>query len=305
MNCPSCGFKQADDRLDCECCGLIFAKWKEKHLPPPAILPVEEAPASALENPQNTSGDSPDQSPSRTVVEASAPGNPETPSGGTQEQSLPLPPEPEPFVPEAAIPDNPAQEPYIPGQGSSFYGKLASLDFQKTLDGEWIYFPWDFFGKGYRLNNPETKKPIERMVTRFCCVHSPMTAMLGLSAVLNFFYRLENRYVGLIFFAIYIPVAYLFLWLRARQLTRYLPVSEHYMNQKYYSSLFSGMFKLRLFIEPEILFLILTLSCLWLWLTEKWRWLFDADGIIYLWAVCVICGFMLAFISFLRYFRKK
>jgi hypothetical protein len=31
MKCPNCGFDQADDSIDCPACGLIFAKWRERH----------------------------------------------------------------------------------------------------------------------------------------------------------------------------------------------------------------------------------------------------------------------------------
>ena len=44
MKCPSCQFEQSQSRLDCECCGLFFAKWKERNAPP---LPAEAAPAPA------------------------------------------------------------------------------------------------------------------------------------------------------------------------------------------------------------------------------------------------------------------
>ncbi len=30
MKCPSCGFEQPDTRVDCEYCGLVFAKWRAK-----------------------------------------------------------------------------------------------------------------------------------------------------------------------------------------------------------------------------------------------------------------------------------
>jgi hypothetical protein len=30
MKCPKCGFQQPDSRIDCEYCGLVFAKWKAK-----------------------------------------------------------------------------------------------------------------------------------------------------------------------------------------------------------------------------------------------------------------------------------
>jgi hypothetical protein len=44
MQCPLCHFEQAEGRIDCESCGLVFAKWKNKQAsksaPPPAPEPV-------------------------------------------------------------------------------------------------------------------------------------------------------------------------------------------------------------------------------------------------------------------------
>jgi hypothetical protein len=45
MKCPTCGFEQADERLDCEACGLIFAKWRERHaVPQPMEAPPRPSP---------------------------------------------------------------------------------------------------------------------------------------------------------------------------------------------------------------------------------------------------------------------
>jgi len=51
MKCPSCQFEQSDERPDCECCGLIFSKWKQRHEPPPPeVEPMGGGPESPAEN---------------------------------------------------------------------------------------------------------------------------------------------------------------------------------------------------------------------------------------------------------------
>jgi hypothetical protein len=70
MQCPSCRFEQPDANEACEACGLIFAKWRERHQAP-APSPVEDpvpgtnAPSEgpALENAASTEGPAPEQKP--------------------------------------------------------------------------------------------------------------------------------------------------------------------------------------------------------------------------------------------------
>jgi hypothetical protein len=40
MKCPGCGFEQADGRIDCEMCGLVFEKWRQRHPAPSALAEI-------------------------------------------------------------------------------------------------------------------------------------------------------------------------------------------------------------------------------------------------------------------------
>lgn len=278
MKCPSCKFEQADDRLDCECCGLIFAKWKERHSPP---SPTEEAPVPATE--EVSQGNSP---------------LPDPP------QATDFPPE-DPLPSEASIPSRPPEEAPPEGKPRRLYGYIAALDFQKTLDGDWIYFPWGMFGRGYRLKSLELKNEIEQFLTLFCCVHSPMAALLGFSALLTWFCQRENPYEGLVFLTFYLLVAYLFLWIKTRQWTTQLTRSTNRMNSSYYYYFFFKALNLKSLLTLEVLFLITTLGCVWLWLTEKWRWLMDMEDFSVLWVALAISGILLGWFSYRNYFKKN
>jgi hypothetical protein len=273
MKCPSCNFEQADSRLDCECCGLIFAKWKERHLPPaiPDPLPADSA--------EKAPPDSPDLENSPLFAE---------------ESSL-----------ESGIPDRPIGEPVSNDERPRLYEQIAALDLQQDREGNWIYFPWGVFGRGYRLKNPEIKNEIEGFLTRFCCVHSPMMAILGLAAGTLWIYNVEQPTEGISFLASYFVLAYLFLWIKIRQWTSKLPPSLNRLNQKQYYFLFFKIFNWRTLFDLEVISLLLVLSCLWIWLSEKWRWFLPADNVSILWMCLGFSSLLLVLFSFLYYFRKK
>lgn len=268
MKCPSCHFEQPDNRLDCEACGLIFAKWKERHSSPPP------------------------------AAESTTPSSTETP----EESSL--------FVKgvsslESGIPDRPADEPRSNDERPRLYEQIAALDFQRDREGNWIYFPWGVFGRGYRLRNPEAKNEIEIFLTRFCCAHSPLMAILGLAAGTLWIYNLEQPTEGVSFLVSYFVLAYLFLWIKTRQWTSQLPPSIHRMNQKQYYFLFLKIFNWRTLFDLEVLSLLFVLACLWFWLSEKWRWFLPAENMSILWMCFGFSSSLLMLFSFLYYFRKK
>ena len=202
MKCPSCNFEQVDSRSDCECCGLIFAKWRERH-PPPAEEPQKSLhPEADIPQPGF-----PDQAPSDLSSSEDAPLFTEKISSE-----------------ESGIPDRPIIEELLPdGERPRLYEQIAALDLQRDMEGNWIYFPWGVFGRGYSLKNSVIQNEIEDFLTRFCCVHSPVMAILGLAAGTVWIYNAEQPYAGVSFLAAYFFLAYLFYGSRRDSGLRSLP----------------------------------------------------------------------------------
>ena len=284
MKCPSCNFEQLDSRLDCERCGLIFAKWRERHPPPAAETPKSPQAETGVPLGISTEKTTPD-----------SPGPQDSPIFTEKSSSE-----------ESGIPDRPViEEPLPDGERPRLFEQIAALDLQRDMEGNWIYFPWGVFGKGYRLRNPLAQGEIEDFLTRFCCVHSPMMAILGLAAGTEWFYNAEQPFAGVSFLAAYFFLAYLFLWTKTRQWTSKLTPSLNPMNQKQYYFLFLKIFNWKTLFDLEVISLILVLSCLWFWLSEKWRWFLPADNVSILWMCLGFSGALLFLFSFLYYFRKK
>ena len=273
MKCPSCHYEQADDRLDCEACGLIFAKWLERHAPPVEAAPPESG--NPVRN--STAAENPDPPPAAREV----------------------------LLQEPGIPNRPDDVVLPYGQRPRLYEQIAALDFQRDMDGYWIYFPWGMFGKGYRLKDAGAKDEIEGFLARFCCVHSPLVAILGLAAIVTWFYNGQNPTQGLVFLGFYFPLAYLFLWITTNQWTAKLPVSGNKLNQQQYYFLFSRIFYWKTLLDLEVISLLFLLAWVWMWLSEKWRWFIPVDNISIMWMWFGFSGVLLALFSYLYYFRKK
>ncbi len=281
MKCPSCHFEQADDRTDCECCGLIFAKWFERH-PPPSPPPAPEGPPP--EESAAPSADPPVSAPEPAMAAPAA-----------------QPVAPEPVEEEACIPDHPPPEVLQEAGNRRLYGQIAGLDFQVTTEGNWVYFPWGIFGRGYKLDNPRLKEGMEVFLARFCCVHSPLTAFFSLLALLNWVQAKD--YEGASILAFYLVVAYLFLWIRIRQWTSPMPRSQNRMNSRYYSLLYARIFRSKALFAPEVLLLLLVLGGVGLQWMDRWRWLLDIFNPFLFWGLLALSGLLLMGFSFRYYFR--
>jgi hypothetical protein len=58
MECPLCHFEQPEGRIDCECCGLVFSKWKKKNAPAPPE-PTQSDPAPGPITPKSSAESKP------------------------------------------------------------------------------------------------------------------------------------------------------------------------------------------------------------------------------------------------------
>ncbi len=208
MKCPSCQFQQTEDRLDCECCGLVFLKWRERHAP---------------SGPVKTSTD------------------------------------------DMASPESTEESP--PPREKFLYQQLAAMDFQQSPEGNWVYFPWGSFGKGYDGNDPETKKRISRFVSVFSCVHCPVLAILWTMNLLAWLYYPNYRLVFALFFMVYLIAAYVFFWLAASRWISNLHASTTPFNQTQYLKSFRGIFYWKYLVSFEVVALFLLLVGMWFWLT--------------------------------------
>src|SRR5579863_7381759 len=109
MQCPSCHFEQPDTRLDCECCGLIFAKWRERHPPPEAettVAPPQDGDLAQAPSPETATPDTLPPEESNLFVGAAS-------------------------TTESGIPDRPADEHLSNEERPRLYEQIAALDFQR------------------------------------------------------------------------------------------------------------------------------------------------------------------------------
>ncbi|HUO58849.1 MAG TPA: hypothetical protein VMV05_11800 [bacterium] len=184
------------------------------------------------------------------------------------------------------------------------YQRLASLDFQKNSNDQWVYFPWGTFGKGYYVKSQAAKDELEKFVARFSSVHTPLTAILGLVLFVTWYY-LDSPLIGFGFLTGYLPLAYLWLGVGVRQRTATLAKYPGKFNQKNYSTLFLKIFHWKALLEPELILLLVLMAGIWIWLSNKWIWYFAPDDvyIIWIWVGFSALGFL--FFTFWHYFRDK
>ena len=189
-------------------------------------------------------------------------------------------------------------------QPARFYQRLASLDFQKDQAGEWVYFPWDALGKGYRVKGEQMKEELEKFVARFNCVHSPLTAILLMVLYICWHY-LSQTQVGVALLGLYFPMAYLWLGWGVRNKTASLEKHIGKFNKREYASHFLKVFHWKVLLEPEVVVLFVFMAGLWLILSNKWVWYFAPEDVYIVWTWVILSGCAFIFFSFWNYFRQR
>lgn len=95
----------------------------------------------------------------------------------------------------------------------AYFSRLADMSFRKDLDGNIVFFPWGYFGKGYTLSDTAHEEKIRRSIIK--------GNIIGLSLVLILGVILKLWIVAFVLF----PFVILFWWLFVKRYTRGLEIS--------------------------------------------------------------------------------
>jgi hypothetical protein len=265
MKCPKCGFQQPDSRIDCEFCGLVFAKWKAKQ---------ESAQKAAETKPPETPAPSePSAQPDRELINQPIPDKEEGLSG--------------PFPNSQRI-----------------FELLGSLYLQRNSGGLWLYFPWGLLGRGYAVEDSEVLGRIQRLETLFSLFQCSFVSSLGLAACSAYFYNLGGGNPWLWFLFLFLALAYGFFAYQSGRLTADLPLTRGRFNDKQYLRRLFSCFTPASLLSLEAVSLLVALAGIWAASSNKlFLMVGDSAGFLgWLWIGVSLAGFALA--SFLFYFQK-
>jgi len=268
MKCPTCGFQNPESRLDCEYCGLVFAKWKAKQ------EAAQKAAEAKTEPPPATAA------PVSSLIQ-----DPEL-----RNQSIPDKPEPQ----TDSFP-NPQR----------IFELLGSLYLQRNSGGVWLYFPWGFIGHGYAVDSPELLDRIRRMETLFSLFQLSVITMLGLLTSSVHYYHLDAPNPWFWILIVYLLSIYSWFYYQSRQLTMDLPLTRRRFNDKHYLLRLFSCFNRVTLLSAESITLLVTLTGIWAFSSNKLFLMVgdSADFLGWLWVGFSLCGFVLS--CFIFYFQKS
>lgn len=275
MKCPTCGFEQPDSRIDCEYCGLVFAKWKAKR----------EAAQKAVE------AKSPETTPK--VVELKPP--------EAAPPSLILNPE----LKDQTIPDKPGPALGPFPNAKRIFEILGSLSLQRNSGGIWMYFPWGTLGPGYAVTDPAILGLIQRLETIFSLFQVSFVSSLCLAACSAFIYKTGKGDSWFCFLALFFVLAYGLFIYHSGRLTGDLPLTRRRFNNKQYLLRLFSCFAPASLLGLESVTLMSALAGIWAVSSNR---LFVMGGksagfLVWLWVGLSLGGFALS--SYLFYFRKS
>jgi|GEM_PF-3324261 len=265
MKCPSCGFQNSETRIDCEYCGLVFAKWKAK----------QEAAQKAAE------------------AKTSAPPEPASPTF-IEDQELknqPIPDKPDP--PKGPFPDP-----------QRIFELLGSLYLQQNRAGVWLYFPWGFLGRGYSVDDPVLLGQIQKLETKFSLFQAALLTILGMAACSNHFYKMEGGNPWFWLLVVFLGAAYGLFAYQSRKMTADLPLTQRRFNDKQYLFRLVTCFKKGSLLGLEAITLFVASAGIWAFTSNNLFLMVgdSADFLGWLWVGFSLAGFILS--SYLFYFQK-